>query len=778
MGRAAAARGRAQDVPREARLAAALTHPNIVAIYDAGVHEGQPYVVMELLDGHSLAHAVGRDDVTLGQRVQWLMELAGALDAAHTAGLIHRDIKPDNVIVTHAGVLKILDFGVARRAIDALAMPGAPSTPLTAEGAIVGTPAYMAPEQAKGETLDGRADQFAWGVLAYELLSGTLPWHGTPQTFTALLLAVMTMDPPPIGAVVPSLSPRVAAAIMRALSKDKSARFGSMGEILATLADERFAESPFAAWSMRPPPLPSADDLATSATQPARARRSIVALEAPSSTNPIAVAAYQSALARMRASNWITAHTDLVRAVEADPEFAPALVRCALTSHFHAGADTARTRFRNAAKLRDRLSSRDRALLHMLEPFVLVDPPDAEETRRRAGALSEAFPDDAELLLLAAFTLVGTEPEFARRNALRAIDIDPGYADAWQMLGGALATLERFDEAREALERCVAESTEGADVTFELALLAAVQGDARATERHARRGISVAQNGHFYRFLLGALFAQGRRREALAPLIESAAATMPEALRRTTADSYEAVFDVLQGDFDRAESRIDAMSEVPDAGGWGELLSTKASLSVDLAVERGDIVRAGALAIDYLDARESAPRPRFSSMDLSPICAAIAHHAGLLARDEAVAERDRWLAAVNDLSPGAAWGLAYAPWVDDPRELEAARRAMPAEGQMHFFTRDTLRADAGLVLLRIGEVDRALILLRIAARTCLAPGTPFRSTRAHIWLGEACERRGLRDEAIAAYRTVIARWGKAPSVSAATARSRLVALGT
>ena len=176
---------------REARSAAALDHPNAVAIFDVGELDGAPYIVMELVEGHTLRGATG----PVATRTAQLADVARALAGAHKRGLIHRDIKPENVMVREDGVVKVLDFGIARRAGGTVDPRGPTQTPalptLTVEGVKLGTPMYMAPEQIRGDALDGRADQFAWGVLAYELLAGRLPWRGGHDAL-AVMASVLT----------------------------------------------------------------------------------------------------------------------------------------------------------------------------------------------------------------------------------------------------------------------------------------------------------------------------------------------------------------------------------------------------------------------------------------------------------------------------------------------------------------------------------------------------------------------------------------------------------
>ena len=229
---------------REARAAAALDHPNVVAIYDVGqVDEpeelrGTTYLAMELIKGSTLRSYVGDMRVTLKERVRWLSDVARALAAAHTAGLVHRDVKPENVMIREDGRVKVLDFGIAKRAasdaVDATSSTEGYVVPtLTGQGVIVGTPLYMAPEQLRAEALDGRCDQFAWGVVAYELLTGKPPWSTTGGSI-ALVSQILSAPPPPFApeANVPAA---LVSVVLRALSKDRAERFESMDAILVAL---------------------------------------------------------------------------------------------------------------------------------------------------------------------------------------------------------------------------------------------------------------------------------------------------------------------------------------------------------------------------------------------------------------------------------------------------------------------------------------------------------------------------------------------------------------
>src|SRR5262249_52301861 len=158
-----------------------LEHPNAVSIYDLGDIDGTPFIAMEYVPGRGLSAYVGDSTTPWPLKLRWLVDVASALAAAHAVGLVHRDLKPENVMVREDGRVKVLDFGIARRATTdggcayGATAPRAAVPTLTGKGVIIGTLQYMPPEQLAGKPLDGRADQFAWGVMAYEVLCGTPP---------------------------------------------------------------------------------------------------------------------------------------------------------------------------------------------------------------------------------------------------------------------------------------------------------------------------------------------------------------------------------------------------------------------------------------------------------------------------------------------------------------------------------------------------------------------------------------------------------------------------
>jgi serine/threonine-protein kinase len=253
---------------REAKAASALNHPNILTIHEIGETDGAHYIVSEFVEGETLRDQMRRGPMSLTAALDVARQVAGALAAAHAAGIVHRDVKPENVMARPDGLVKVLDFGLAklaegqrdreterqrdrgmeRRRLDTLSVSPSlrpsVSLSLTDPGMVVGTTHYMAPEQARGQKVDHRADIFSLGVVLYETLAGRRPFEG--ETASDVMAAILTKEPAPLDELRSEAGPEIARVVMRCLAKERAERFQTAGEFATQLqaAGERSRQSP------------------------------------------------------------------------------------------------------------------------------------------------------------------------------------------------------------------------------------------------------------------------------------------------------------------------------------------------------------------------------------------------------------------------------------------------------------------------------------------------------------------------------------------------------
>lgn len=224
---------------REAQAASALNHPNICTIYEIGNHAGRAFIAMELLEGRTLKQRIAEGPLEIDTILSLSLEIADALDAAHSVGVFHRDIKPGNIFITTRGHAKILDFGIATgsglaREADTSKPAGASDAAVTAPGVVAGTASYMSPEQILGEALDARTDLFSLGVTLYEITTGQLPFTG--EDAAAIRRAVLDADPRPVSQIRPEVPKELEAIIRNCLQKNREVRYQRASDLSAALA--------------------------------------------------------------------------------------------------------------------------------------------------------------------------------------------------------------------------------------------------------------------------------------------------------------------------------------------------------------------------------------------------------------------------------------------------------------------------------------------------------------------------------------------------------------
>ncbi len=231
---------------QEARAAGQLNHPNILAVYDVGVHTGAPYIVSELLEGESLRNRLHGGPLPTRKAIDYARQTAEGLAAAHERNIVHRDVKPDNLFITRDGRVKILDFGIAkltRPGDDAMRHTGLPTE--TEAGLVVGTASYMSPEQIRGEAVDARSDLFSFGSILYEMLTGRPAF--ARDTSVETMAAILKEDPPPL--ISPDVPPALARIVARCLERTREMRFQSARDLafgLEVLSDTNAPAQPIA----------------------------------------------------------------------------------------------------------------------------------------------------------------------------------------------------------------------------------------------------------------------------------------------------------------------------------------------------------------------------------------------------------------------------------------------------------------------------------------------------------------------------------------------------
>ncbi len=822
----------------EADALGKLDHPGIVRCLAHGVSEdGAPYLALEWLEGESLRERLARaakqgEYLDLGEVVALGEAVAGALAAAHAIGVVHRDVKPSNILLVNGDLrrAKLLDFGIARA-------PFAKHD--TTSGTVLGTVGYMAPEQARGaENVDGRADLFSLGCVLFRCVANRDVFEGPdPATVLSMLLQ---HEPPRLAELRTDVPPQLDDLVARLLAREPENRPPSAYEVKRTLAQigsellgetqtatrfepprsiapETDGRSPVAArrrlWmgaavfavlvlaagiALRPwRRTTHAAAAASSQVVPSPAPTSLTDFPASPSCDPGAAALYRQGLQAMHDGRWQQAQTDFRRAAEMDGACPQIQLRRLLTASEQSTSLSTRRRYlRETLRLRDGLSERDRMVLQAFELLLTGDAPRREDAARVFQDAADRYPMDAELRHILANEKMSVarssaELEDALEDARKAAAIDPSYSDAWQTQSNVLAHLDRDDESRAALDRCLAVSPGSVDCMQVRSFAMSLAGQCEDAVAELRRASSWdPEQSDIYRVLAGALAATGASKETIEEVLVMRDDRLPAEGRDEVRLLERAELEAWAGQFEAAvatahELERHVASSASRGAHWAAAIITSGALA-----ESGDAAGAARIAEQALLRKDAWTPDTTRSMSDAPAEAWLLG-ASLGGRRGALAEWRKAARAWERSNEGflgalERWGLKWGPMMDtpvDPSEaLAEAPSGSPREGARHFHVSwrvGVLDAYAGRIYLRAGDVARAMPFLERGARACQGLDYPFLKTRAHLWLGMAKEKSGDTDAACSAYRVVLERWGHATprSVTAREAERRSRALG-
>ncbi len=573
---------------REARAAARLHHAHAVTVFEVGQTEDKrPYIAMELVKGDTLRDILAKKSKPdIETRVRWLRQIAEVLHAAHAAGLVHRDVKPENVMIRASDrSAKVLDFGIARAPTFA---EGDGLAAITGDGEIVGTLAFMAPEQLRAEPIDGRADQFGWGVTAFEVLVGRLPWKEKQSMRLATeIMGADGVSPRDAGAPIPA---SLDAVVRTALRKNRSDRFTDMQQLLLEL-DEVEAElvqgTDETETAVR---VPTTATTKPSESRPEEQRQTrsawwlvgigVVAIGAgivaaakkppvagpkppvvPSADGrshcprPGADDAYERALRAWRVESEHVAAREMELAVTADASCGAARLWLA---YFYYPVDPpkGRSHFAAARSASGSLSDRDKALLVASEPY-FDDPPDFKEWASRMRALGKAHPDDSEIGYREAYaSWRAADANGALEAAGRSSKIDPGAIRPRWLSAMVHAELRSdLDSAIKELEKCVVAIPGASACHGQRAIFLAEGGRCQELETATRSWLARAPSSANARLLLAsALVARNAPRTAVEQAWIEGSDRMLDSGRKETKARGLARIALREGDFETAET--------------------------------------------------------------------------------------------------------------------------------------------------------------------------------------------------------------------------------
>jgi eukaryotic-like serine/threonine-protein kinase len=786
---------RRRRLVREARAAAAVSDPNIVVVHEVGEADGRVYVAMERLDGESLRALLSRGPLSIADATDIGTQILHGLGRVHAAGLVHRDLKPDNVMVVGGHRVKLLDFGLARRGESARGSALADTTLLTRDGRILGTPAYMSPEQAVGGEVDARSDLFSAGVVLYEMLGGRRPF--VEDRPSELITAILTRAPQPPVALRPEIGEALSRVVLRCLEKDPKDRYPDCESLAGDLARAAASRPPQkrkrtglrALWiggsllslaivalavgrlrtAPRAPDAPPIADVA-----PPRPMR-MVDFPPPASSNQAALTAYATALQKFREADFEEAMAQLDKTIALDPSIGAAPLRRAM---FNTRGAIGAELFAKASTRRSTMSARDQALVDAWEPYLARHPPDTATARERMSRLSDASPNDAELALLAGFLDVWWGEDVAAKQQVdRALALDPEFAIASAFKAEWYFQHDDFESALATARDCAARTPAALNCRRDELDVYSFVGRCAELGDRARDALALRHSATELReYVAASLAHQGAAPEALAAAFRGG---VPQS---DWQGDYEpnARLQVAQyaGDFEAALVEARALVKAADGdpsrarhdGAVGTLIET--ALEADRGTEAADAGES------YLRLRDAYVDDIGGASSGESLALLAMYRAQRIDRAELDRRLDAIAAAWLDRTPRLyqvyIWKLTSGFVVTSRAEAERALasyrpRLVGAWEDSWYLVR------YGRALLLAGRVDEALPLFERAARRC---DWGLEYLQGILWLGRAREAKGDSKGACDAYGSILDRWAHAKprSVTADQARRRQVAL--
>jgi eukaryotic-like serine/threonine-protein kinase len=803
---------------REARAAAAITHPNIAAVYEVGDAAGMTYIAMELIAGSTLRDHIARR-LQVREAMRIATAVARALTKAHAKGIVHRDLKPDNVMISEDGEVKVLDFGLAK--LDTRSLIEEQDT-VTMEGRVMGTFGYMSPEQATAAEVDGRTDVFALGVMLFEMLTGERPFHGKRPL--DVLVALSTTGPPAASAQNPDVPPELDQLITRCLQKEPADRLAA-DEVRMALDAMLAVDSPVAAASSRRlmqgkdsrpsgigSTVLSGDDTARPARLwPVAAAIGLVAAAGAvvwTATRPAAPlagdagsavavvaddggsarAAFERGRRRMWKGQWRGGCQEVAQASDREPAFASAAFLVAFCRS-RVNANSGRPYYDRATRGRADLAAPEAAVLDALEAVYRRYPVDWDEYRRKLEGASKRFPASSLVRFADANASAPESFEQAIVGLDAVIALDADFARPLSLKAEYLTYEGKLDDARAVTGTCLERFPDATDCLAEKNELDRFRGDAHAMEVDARRAMMTnPDEPRFYDTLANAMLTGGATVATLEEILRQKRSHWPVETRpqEELADGIRCA--LIAGDFERAERDARVLDEglANDARmrvhAWPALVRVQALREMDRAKDAVPVARAFLAKRDAWEPDLKADDWAMAS-DPTASMLSVLLEAGAIERPELERERAAWIGRWEDraelTSKRFLWFHAWAAGATTPELASAALDARPRYEPLPLHALETIApAAVGHVDLLAGRTEEAVAALREATASVSGFAFPVEHTRAFFDLGQALERTNDPKQACAAYGHVLARWRDAQprSVTADAARKRIAAL--